>query len=191
MRHSRSGISFVALSVVASLFLGVMLVAPPKASTQATISTGSVQGAILDPKGAVVVSAKVTITNKDTGQMLEPEVTSAGTYNSGPLPPGQYVVRVAAKGFKTVEQTVVVAVGIITTANVTFEHSSSRAFRFRMAPISTPRKMASPLSPSLGILGELLELRWTGLISAMKPSGRPPKISHRSPSGSFRWANRI
>src|SRR5205823_12129868 len=88
MRHSRSGISFVALSVVAALFLGVMLVAPPKASTQATISTGSVQGAILDPKGAVVVSAKVTITNKDTGQMLEPEVTSAGTYNSGPLPPG-------------------------------------------------------------------------------------------------------
>src|SRR5207244_13614 len=124
MRHSRSGISFVALSVVAALFLGVMLVAPPKASTQATISTGSVQGAILDPKGAVVVSAKVTITNKDTGQMLEPEVTSAGTYNSGPLPPGQYVVRVAAKGFKTVEQTVVVAVGIITTANVTFELGS-------------------------------------------------------------------
>src|SRR5437016_2993660 len=160
MRHSRSGISFVALSVVAALFLGVMLVAPPKASTQATISTGSVQGAILDPKGAVVVSAKVTITNKDTGQMLEPEVTSAGTYNSGPLPPGQYVVRVAAKGFKT-------------------------------APISTQLKMASALSPSLGILGELLELRWTGLISAMKPSGRPPKIPHRSPSASFRWANRI
>src|SRR5438128_3306048 len=124
MRHMRSGISFVALSIVAALFVGVMLGAPPGTRAQATISTGSVQGAIVDPKGAVVVSARVTITNKDTGQKLESEVTSAGTYNSGPLPPGRYVVRVAAKGFKTVEQTVVVAVGIITTANVTFELGS-------------------------------------------------------------------
>src|SRR6184192_371103 len=124
MRHMRSGISFVALSIVAALFVGVMLGAPPGARAQATISTGSVQGAIVDPKGAVVVSARVTITNKDTGQKLESEVTSAGTYNSGPLPPGRYVVRVAAQGFKTVEQTVEVAVGIITSANITLELGS-------------------------------------------------------------------
>src|SRR5438105_2493454 len=124
MRHMRSGISFVALSIVAALFVGVMLGAPPGARAQATISTGSVQGAIVDPKGAVVVSARVTITNKDTGQKLESEVTSAGTYNSGPLPPGRYVVRLAAQGFKTVEQTVEVAVGIITSANITLELGS-------------------------------------------------------------------
>src|SRR5947208_6339157 len=125
MRHMRSGIAFVALSIVAALFVGVMLGAPPGARAQATISTGSVQGVIVDPKGAVVVSAKVTITNKDTGQRLEPEVTSAGTYNSGPLPPGRYVVRVAAQGFKTVEQTVEVAVGIITSANIALELGSA------------------------------------------------------------------
>src|SRR2546430_3063930 len=124
MRHMRSGISFVALSIVAALFVGVMLGAPPGARAQATISTGSVQGVIVDPKGAVVVSARVTITNKDTGQKLESEVTSAGTYNSGPLAPGRYVVRLAAQGFKTVEQTVEVAVGIITSANITLELGS-------------------------------------------------------------------
>src|SRR6267142_1940802 len=124
MRHTRSGTSFVALSIFAALFMGVMLVAPPEASAQATISTGSVQGAILDPKGAVVVSAKVTITNKDTGQKSKPEVSSAGTYNSGPLPPGTYIVRIEAQGFKTVEKTVGVAVSIITTANVTLELGS-------------------------------------------------------------------
>src|SRR5256884_1690434 len=124
MRHLRSGIPFVALSIVAALFVGVMLGAPPGARAQATISTGSVQGAIVDPKGAVVVSARVTITNKDTGQKLESEVTSAGTYHSGPLPPGRYVVRLAAQGFKTVEQTVEVAVGIITSANITLELGS-------------------------------------------------------------------
>src|SRR5437867_11667696 len=124
MRHSRSSISFFVLATVAALFVAVMLAAAPSASAQATISTGSVQGAIVDPKGAAVVSAKVTITNRDTGQKLEPEVTSAGTYNSGPLPPGRYMVRVAAQGFKTVEQTVEVAVGIITSANVTLELGS-------------------------------------------------------------------
>src|SRR5216684_7652113 len=104
MRYMRRGTRLVALSIFAALFVGGMLVAPPEASAQATISTGSVQGAILDPKGAVVVSAKVTITNKDTGQLSKPEVSSAGTYNSGPLQPGTYVVHVAAQGFKTVQQ---------------------------------------------------------------------------------------
>src|SRR5713226_2868008 len=124
MRHMRSGTSFVALSIAVALFVGVILVVPPEAGAQATISTGSVQGAILDPKGAVVVSAKVTITNKDTGQMSKPEVSSAGTYNSGPLPPGAYVVHAAAQGFKTVQQSIDVAVGVITSANVTLELGS-------------------------------------------------------------------
>src|SRR5215470_1547467 len=96
----RGSISSFSLSVVAALCIAVVQ-APPTASAQATISTGSVQRAIVDPKGAVVVSAKVTITNKDTGKKAEPEVTSAGNYNSGPLPPGRYLVRVAAQGFKT------------------------------------------------------------------------------------------
>src|SRR5713226_9815045 len=124
MRDMRSGTSFVALSIIAALFVGVMLVAPPEASAQATISSGSLQGAILDPKGAVVVSANVTITNKDTGQKSKPEVSSAGTYNSGSLSPGTYVVHVTAQGFKTVEKTVDVTVGIITSANVTLELGS-------------------------------------------------------------------
>jgi hypothetical protein len=83
MHHMRSSISFFPLVLVGALFVAVILAAPPEAGAQATISTGSVQGAMVDPKGAVVISAKVTITNKDTGQRLEPEVTSAGTYNSG------------------------------------------------------------------------------------------------------------
>jgi hypothetical protein len=124
MRYMRRGTRLVALSIIAALFVGVKLMAPPEASAQATISTGSVQGAILDPKGAVVVSAKVTITNKDTGQKSKPEVSSAGTYNSGPLQPGTYIVRITEQGFKTVEQTVDVAVGVITSANITLELGS-------------------------------------------------------------------
>ena len=124
MRHMRSSTSFVALSIVAALFVGAMLVAQPEAFGQATVSTGSVQGAILDPKGAVVVSAKVTITKKDTAQKLEIDVTGAGTYASGPLMPGTYIVRVGAQGFKTVERTVTIEVGVVTTANIALELGS-------------------------------------------------------------------
>ena len=124
MRHMRSGTSFVAWSIIAALFVGIVVAAPPEAIAQATISSGNLQGTILDPNGAVVVSAKVTITKKDTGQKSKPEVSSAGTYNSGPLPPGSYIVHVTAQGFKTVEKAVDVTVGIITSANVTLELGS-------------------------------------------------------------------
>jgi hypothetical protein len=67
MRHMRSGTSFVAVSIIAALFVGVMFVAPPEASAQATISTGSVQGAILTRRGGRRLCQGYD-TNKDTGQ---------------------------------------------------------------------------------------------------------------------------
>src|SRR5262252_2358311 len=103
----------------------LLLASAQRLSSQATVSTGSIQGTILDPKGAVVASAKVTITNKDTGQRIEPEVTSAGTYSSGTLPPGQYVVRVTAEGFKTLDRTITVAVGVVSTADANLELGST------------------------------------------------------------------
>jgi hypothetical protein len=106
------------------LFFVISLVNVQTMRAQATISTGSIQGEILDPKGAVVSTAKVTITNKETGQKLTPTVTDAGTYNSGPVPPGQYLVRVTAAGFGTVERTVTVAVGGVTTADVSLQLGS-------------------------------------------------------------------
>src|SRR5579875_1730703 len=70
---------------------------------QATTATGSIQGVVTDPSGAVVAGARITILNKDTGQAIHLTTTSAGVYNSGPLLPGSYTVRVEAQGFKTAE----------------------------------------------------------------------------------------
>ena len=91
------------------------------AAAQASISTGSIQGTVSDPSGALVPQAKVIITNKGTGQVLTFTTNSAGSYNSGSLIPGDYKVRVEAKGFRTSELPVTVEVGTIASGNIKLE----------------------------------------------------------------------
>ncbi|HTC48335.1 MAG TPA: carboxypeptidase regulatory-like domain-containing protein [Candidatus Aquilonibacter sp.] len=98
-------------------FVVLLLVSPALVRAQTTISTGSIQGTIVDPSGAVVGEAKVTITDSATGQAITQTTTSAGTYTSGALIPGNYLVRVEAKGFQTLDETVSVDVGVTISGN--------------------------------------------------------------------------
>jgi hypothetical protein len=81
---------FVLASVVMAL-VGI-------AAAQRT--TGTLRGQVLDPQGAVVVDARVRVTNDATGIAQELVTTSAGTYNVPSLIPGNYTVTVEAKSFK-------------------------------------------------------------------------------------------
>ncbi len=85
---------------------------------QSTASTGSIQGTVTDPSGALVGGAKVTISHKSTGRVITVTTTSAGAYISGALTPGDYTVRVEAQGFKTRETALTVQVGVTTPGNV-------------------------------------------------------------------------
>ena len=98
-------------SLVVALVLSVLTFA------QTTISTGSIQGTVTDPSGAVVSGARISIRNKGTNQVTETTTTSAGTYASGALIPGQYTVRIEAKGFRTVELPVIVEVNTTVAGN--------------------------------------------------------------------------
>src|SRR5258707_3640949 len=120
-RVSRPFIVAMAIIAAASIGIGLNLTLAPGAQAQAGLSTGSIQGAILDPKSSTVPAAKVSITSKATGAKLQAEMSPSGTYNSGPLVPGEYVVRVEAPGFNTVEIPATVQVGNITTSSVTLE----------------------------------------------------------------------
>ena len=99
------------------LFLGLFLLCC--SALLAQISTGSIQGTITDPTGAVVAGAKVTITSQASGQALVVTTNSRGAYVSGPLAPGAYTVRVESKGFATIETPVTVQVGEISSGNFT------------------------------------------------------------------------
>src|SRR5215469_3589899 len=100
----------IAISTCVFLSLALFAVYSPLALAQTTISTGSIQGTVTDQSGAVVRDARVTITNKGTRQTLMVTTTSAGTYASGALIPGDYTLRVEAKGFNTTEVQVTVQV---------------------------------------------------------------------------------
>lgn len=89
--------------------------------SQTTVAQGSVQGTVTDPSGAVVAGAKVIIRNKATGQVVNLSTSSAGAYNSGGLLPGDYLLRVEAKGFRTVELPVTVQVAVTSAGNVKLE----------------------------------------------------------------------
>jgi len=107
------------------LIVGCTLVAATPAPAQSTIATGSIQVTISDRSGAFMQGAKITITNKDTGQSFYAATTSAGAYNKGALMPGYYTVRAEAKSFKTVETRVVVQVGVVSAVNLTLQLGSA------------------------------------------------------------------
>jgi outer membrane receptor protein involved in Fe transport len=76
----------------------------------AQTETGQITGTVLDPSGAVIMTATVTIT--DTGSHTQRTVmTSDGIYAFPNLQPGPYEVSATASGFQTVRETVNVAVG--------------------------------------------------------------------------------
>jgi hypothetical protein len=100
------------------LAIAVVIASSATLFAQTTISTGSIQGTVTDQSGAVVSGAKITITQKSTDRVISATTTSSGTYASGALTPGDYVVRVEAPGFKTAEESVVVQVNVTASANV-------------------------------------------------------------------------
>ena len=96
----------------------LLSILPARAAAQSTISTGSIVGTITDPSGAVVPGAIVSVINDATRRQLDLKTNSAGLYQSGPLTPGEYTVRVLAPGFTTTETHLTVQVDNTANGNV-------------------------------------------------------------------------
>ena len=91
--YGRSSVVLALLVTAAALFFSV--------SAFAQGTTGTLRGQVLDPAGAVVPNAEVTVTNQETGVSVKVTTTSAGTYALPSLIPGVYKISVEAKGFKS------------------------------------------------------------------------------------------
>jgi hypothetical protein len=109
--------------VIALAMLCILIASSPMWA-QTTVASGSIVGSVSDPSGAVVGGAKVTITNKATGSASTATTTSAGGFSSGALTPGEYSVKVEAKGFRTSEISLTVQVGVTSPANLKLQLGS-------------------------------------------------------------------
>jgi hypothetical protein len=89
MMAKRLAIAFIVciLTVVSSLF--------------AQQETGSITGQIVDPSGAAVPGAQLTITNQSTNIPFDTTSDATGLYSAPQLAPGIYSVTVRATGFKS------------------------------------------------------------------------------------------
>ena len=150
--HSAARFSFIVLASASLLLTSTLLLA------QTTISTGSIVGTVTDPTGAVVSGAKVTIRNKATSSANTTTSTSAGTFTSGALIPGDYIVRIEAQGFKSTEVPVVVQVNTTAAANVKLASEERARLDKASAPVllypywhqaKTARERLSPADLSL------------------------------------------
>jgi hypothetical protein len=77
----------------------ILLVFCSVMTSKAQTITGSVNGTVTDPSGAVVANAKVTATNVDTGVETPTTTNSDGIYNIRFLQIGNYKVTIEAPGF--------------------------------------------------------------------------------------------
>jgi hypothetical protein len=78
----------------------------------AQFDTGTINGTVTDPSGAVVPQTKVTITNLGTSVQTTFKTDGNGTFVASGMPFGNYVVTAAASGFSEAKsQTIVLNVG--------------------------------------------------------------------------------
>lgn len=75
-------------------------------------ATATLSGRVLDPNGAAIPGATVSATQKATGVKREATTNNEGSYVLAHLPPGDYELRVQARGFAVkVSQSISLAVG--------------------------------------------------------------------------------
>jgi hypothetical protein len=79
----------------------------------------ALSGTIVDTSGKAVPNAKISFKNLASGQSVETQTDSAGTYNVPNLAPGDYEISVSAEGYSTNVSKVTVAEGAKQTENLT------------------------------------------------------------------------
>jgi hypothetical protein len=88
--------------------------------------SGGLTGTVVDPSGAAVNGATVTVVNVATGQTVSVTTKTLGDYRFSELPVGSYTMTVASPNFKTATlNNVPVDLNKVGTANVKLEVGSS------------------------------------------------------------------
>src|SRR5829696_8124889 len=105
--------------VMTSLKISAAILLFAGAAFTQTQTTGRIAGTVSDQTGAVVAGATVVVTSRATSEQRTSTTDEAGNFSVALVPPGNYQVRVEAKGFNVfAANDVVVGVGENTIVNV-------------------------------------------------------------------------
>ena len=105
-----------------AILIAVIALLAVTSAVVAQTNKGGISGTVVDPNGAAVPGAKITITNVGTGQKVTVTTSESGAFNVQALDPVTYNVLVEATGFKkALLDKVKVDTAAIVTANVTLE----------------------------------------------------------------------
>ena len=109
-------------------FLAVSLaVLSSAARAQISSSTGAIQGMVTDPQNAAIASAKISLTNANTGASLSALSQPDGTFVFPLLAPGNYRIQIQSPGFESSVYDVTVEITKVTSVSA----------RLRLGQVST------------------------------------------------------
>jgi carboxypeptidase family protein len=89
----------------------VILVFTCSASAEPQVTTGTIDGTVMDQSGAVVPNVDLTLKNLETGLTRTSVTDERGNFRAPLLPLGTYEVSVTFSGFSPFKQTVLLTVG--------------------------------------------------------------------------------
>ena len=81
--------------------LAVAILLTPFGAKAQLGGTGTIEGVVTDPSGAVIAGAKVSAVNLSTGAETMRTTSKGGAYSLAPLDPATYRISVTAPGFET------------------------------------------------------------------------------------------
>ncbi len=159
----------------------------------AQLGTGSIEGSVLDPSGAVLPDAQVTVRNTATGVERVLTTDSGGRYRAVALEPGIYSVKASKAGFKTGEHTEIqVTVGSTTTVDVSLQVGAATetievteaAPAIDVEKTDVTSTVASEVVTNVPVIGRRFD-NYVLLTPGVSPDGTFGLITYRGISGLY------
>src|ERR1700681_1835766 len=139
--------------LVSLVFAFAFLCSSGNAWGQVQITSGSIQGTVVDEKGGAVVDASVEARNLDTGLSKTVMADSDGRFAFLSLPPGNYTITISKTGFATIVQTgAILTVGQAMSLPVTMKVSATQE---KIEVTATPDLVDTVSTASSSTLDEL------------------------------------
>jgi hypothetical protein len=104
-----------------AVIIALMLIAGGMCPLFSQSDAARLQGIITDQSSALVLGAKIQVTDVSTSRTLETTSADNGAWSFPVLPPGNYVLQVSMEGFKPIKQNVTLQVAQVANINFVLE----------------------------------------------------------------------